>query len=119
MGYAAELDFTGIVIPYVVNGKRRDATLMVMVLPSSRMTLIYAIESQRNEHVCPAIAKAFKEYGAIPQVLVVDNFKGAVSSADIYGGEINPKLQALAHYFGIEIQPCPTPPPIFIMPFSL
>ncbi len=106
MGYAAELDFTGIVIPYTVNGKKRKATLMVMVLPASRMTLVYAIESQRNEHVCPAIAKAFKEYGALPQVLVVDNFKGAVSSADIYGGEINPRMQALGHYFGIEIQPC-------------
>ena len=38
--------------------------------------------------------------------MVVDNFKGAVSSADIYGGEINPRMQALGHYFGIEIQPC-------------
>ena len=106
MGYAAELDFTGIVVPYTVNGEQRNATLMVMVLPASRMTLVYAIESQRNEHVCPAIAEAFKEYGALPQVLVVDNFKGAVSTADIYGGEINPKMQALGHYFGLEIQPC-------------
>jgi len=106
MGYAAELDFTGITVPYTESGIEKRATLMVMVLPASRMTVVRAIASQQAEDVLPAIAKAFKYYGAVPEVLITDNFRGAVSTPDIYGGDINPKMLALGHFFGMEIIAC-------------
>jgi hypothetical protein len=105
-GYAAELDFAGITLPYTSDGETREATLMVMVLPASRMLIVKAIGSQRSEHVCPAIAECLREYGALPQVLVVDNFKGAVNRSNVYGGEVNPTMRALGHFFGMEIVTC-------------
>lgn len=105
-GYAVEMDFAGITLPYTVDGERHEATLLVMALPASRKFTVKAIGSQRNEHVCPAVAECLRKYGALPQVLIVDNFKGAVTRPNIYGGEVNPTMRALGHFFGMEIVTC-------------
>lgn len=103
MGYAAEMDFTGITIPYTENSTHKNATLLVMVLPASRMMAVKAIASQKAEHVCPGIAECFQSYGALPDVLVVDNYKAGVDLPSKYGGQISAPLNTLAHYFGLEV----------------
>ena len=87
---AAELDFNGPTIAYTDSeGNQKQATVVGLVLPASSKFEARAINSQKLEDVIPALIDIFKSLGGVTKTIVVDNFKGAVTSPSLYGGTIN------------------------------
>ena len=106
MGGEIQLDFTGVTVPYGSEGEGRSAQVMLMTLPASRYITARAIASQKLDDVIHAIVDCLRELGGVPDMLVVDNFKGAVTKASVYGGIPNDKMLALCNFFGMELHAC-------------
>lgn len=106
MGGEIQLDFSGVTIPYGNEIDGKVAQIMLLTLPASRYITARAIASQKLEDVLPAIADCLHELGGVPEMLVVDNFKGAVIKASSYGGIANDKMLSLCRFFGMELHAC-------------
>ena len=48
---------------------------------------------------------AFHHFGGVPETIVIDNLKAAVTQADWYDPEINPKFQSFCRHYGTAIMP--------------
>ena len=44
-------------------------------------------------------------FGCVPRTVVVDNLKAAVTKADWFDPEFNPKIEAFAQHYGCVILP--------------
>lgn len=106
MGGEIQLDFTGVTIPYGDEAEGKRAQIMVLTLPASRYMAVRAIASQKLEDVLPAVADCLRELGGVPEMLVVDNFKGAMTKASVYGGIANEQMLSLCRFFGMELHAC-------------
>ena len=106
MGGEIQLDFSGVTIPYGNEIDGKVAQIMLLTLPASRYITARAIASQKLEDVLPAISDCLHELGGVPEMLVVDNFKGAVIKASSYGGIANDKMLSLCRFFGMELHAC-------------
>lgn len=105
-GKEAEYDFCGVKLRYYQDNQARDAVILVGVLPASGHFYVKAIADQSLPQVCTAIADSFRYWGGCPEVIRVDNFKAAVSTASRYGGVINGDFAAMAHFFNCEVFTC-------------
>ena len=102
-GASAEFDFTGVTIEYGGPDEGKRATFLVAVLPASGYIAVRAIESQCIGPVLDGMAACLRDFGGVPAVLTVDNFRGAVKKADRFGGEINEQFAAMAGYYGAGV----------------
>ena len=92
------LDFCGPKIP-IINpdtGEVRQAHIFVATLGASNYTYVEACENQRQESWLMAHVRAFEFFGGVPQLLIPDNLKAAVSRADRYEPVLNEKYRKLA-----------------------
>ena len=103
LGGAAEFDFTGVTLEYGEPEEGKRATFLVAVLPASGYIAVRAIESQCIGPVLDGMAACLRDFGGVPAVLTVDNFRGAVKKADRFGGEINEQFAAMAGYYGAGV----------------
>lgn len=107
LGAAAELDFNGPTIAYTDSeGNQKQATVIGLALPASSKFEARAINSQKLEDVIPALIDMFKSLGGVTKTIVVDNFKGAVTTPSLYGGTINKTFDCLCRSLGIEAVTC-------------
>ncbi len=60
---------------------------------------------QTTESFLLALENAFWHFGGVPQRLVLDNLENAVTKADWYDPEINPKVRSFAQHYGIALMP--------------
>src|SRR5207253_3073600 len=44
-------------------------------------------------------------FGGVPAALVIDNLKAAVTRADWYDPDLNPKIQSFAQHYGTVVMP--------------
>lgn len=51
------------------------------------------------------IENAFVHFGGVPKTLVIDNLKAAITSADWYDADLNPRVAAFAEHSGTVIPP--------------
>ena len=101
----AQIDF-GTAAPIVIaDGKRRRGHVLRVVLSFSRKAYSEVVERQTTEAFIRCLENAFAHFGGVPQTLVIDNLRAAVSQADWYEPELNPKLQAFAAHYGVAILP--------------
>ena len=95
------VDYCGPTMP-VVNpdtGEMRQAQIFVAVLGASNYTFACATWTQGKADWLNAHVKAFEFFGGVPEIVVPDNLKSAVSKAHRYTPEINASYQQLvAHY---------------------
>lgn len=63
---------------------------------------------QTTDEFIRCLENAFWHFGGVPQTLVLDNLRAAVSKADWFDPEINPKVQSFCEHYGIV--PLPTKP---------
>ena len=104
-GEEAQVDF-GTAAPIVTSaGKRRRPHVFRVVLSYSRKAYSEVVERQTTEAFIRCLENAFAHFGGIPQTLVIDNLRAAVTQADWYEPELNPKLQAFAAHYGVAILP--------------
>ncbi len=104
-GEEAQVDFgTGapIVMP---DGKRRKTHVFRIVLSHSRKAYSEACFRQTTDDFLGCLENAFWYFGGVPRTLVIDNLKAAVTRADWFDPELNPKLQSFAQHYGTVILP--------------
>lgn len=104
-GEEAQIDFgTGapILLP---NGKRRRTHVLRVVLSHSRKAYSEAVYRQTTEQFIRCIENALCHFGGVPRTLVIDNLKAAVSKADWYDPDLNPKIQAFCAHYDTVILP--------------
>lgn len=103
-GVEAQVDF-GVGAPLIENGRRRKTHVLRIVLSHSRKGYSEAVLRQTTDEFLRVLENAFAHFGGVPQTLVIDNLKAAVTTTDWYEPELNPKLRSFADHYGVAILP--------------
>ena len=102
------VDFPGLRIPiYDAQTLELDfeAELFVSVLGASSYLYCEALRSQQLEYWVAAHANAFDFYGGVPEIVVSDNLRSAVTKGHRYEPEINATYQEVATHYGTALIP--------------
>ena len=86
-------------------GKRRKTHLFRITLSYSRKGYSEVSYTQSTECYLRAMENAFRAFGGVPEIVVIDNLKAGVIKADVYDPELNPKLREFAKHYGTCIMP--------------
>jgi transposase len=104
-GQEAQVDF-GQGAWVMENGKRRRPHLFRVVLSRSRKGYSEAVWRQTTESFIRCLENAFRYFGGVTRTLVIDNLRAAVSRADWFEPELNPKVEEFCRHYGTTILPC-------------
>ncbi len=104
-GAEAQVDF-GTGAPVITpEGRRRRTHVFRIVLSHSRKAYSESVYRQTTEDFIRCIENAFHHFGGVPKTLVIDNLKAAVTKADWFDPELNPKIQSFCAHYGTVILP--------------
>jgi transposase len=104
-GEEAQVDFgTGAHLVFA-DGKRRRTHVFRIVLSHSRKAYSEAVTRQTTENFVRCLENAFWHFGGVPERIVLDNLRAAVSKADWFEPELNPKVQSFARHYGTVMLP--------------
>jgi len=104
-GEEAQVDFgTGAYI-YDGSGKRRRPHVLRVVLSHSRKGYSEAVLRQTTENFIRVLENSFHHFGGVVRIAIIDNLKAAVTQADWYDPEMNPKIRAFADHYNVAIMP--------------
>jgi transposase len=107
-GVEAQVDF-GTGAPVVsAQGRRRRTHVLRIVLSHSRKAYSEVVFRQTTDDFLRCLEHAFHHFGGVPTTLILDNLRAAVTKADWFDPEINPKVQSFCAHYGIA--PLPTKP---------
>jgi transposase len=101
------IDFTGKKLSVIdpATGELTEVEVYVAILGYSQLTYVQAVASQRKEDFVTATENALHFFGGVPQVLIPDNLKSAVTKADKYEAEINSRFLDFANHYGTTVMP--------------
>lgn len=101
------IDFSGVrqAIADPMTGEISYAEIFVAVLGASGYPFVIATPSQKKSDFIYAHNEMFKAFGGVPELLVPDNLKSAVTKADRYEPDLNPDYEKLAEHYGTAIMP--------------
>ena len=101
------IDYAGQTVPIVNRdtGEVTNAQIFVAVLGASNYTYAEATLTQTLPDWIGAHTRAFAFLGGVPNVLVPDNLKAAVTTAHRYEPDLNPTYQDMAHHYGVAVVP--------------
>lgn len=103
-GAEIQVDFCGLKIPYVVNGKKYFAEVFVGILPASGLIFVSACASQKIEDFINCHIKMFAYFGGVMEVLKPDQLRSAVSQPGLIP-VIHPIYKNMGNHYGIFIAP--------------
>lgn len=86
-------------------GEVKPAEVFVAVMGASNLTYAEATWTQKLEDWCMSHARCFEFLGGVPEVVVPDNLKSAVSKTCRYEPDINPTYHQLALHYDVAIVP--------------
>lgn len=86
-------------------GEVRQAQVFVAVLGASNYTYAEATWSQQLPDWIGSHVRAFEFLGGVPELIVPDNLRSAVSKVHRYEPDLNPTYQALASHYGVAVLP--------------
>jgi hypothetical protein len=113
-GQEAQVDFgtgapvvipEGQPLPPGVKTRRRRTHVFRIVLSYSRKAYSEAVYRQTTDDFIRCLENAFHHFGGVPRTLVIDNLKAAVTKADWYDPELNPKIQSFCAHYGTVVLP--------------
>jgi transposase len=104
-GAEAQVDFGRGATIVTADGKRRGGWVFRIVLSHSRKGYSEAVSRQTTDEFLRCIENAFLHFGGAPRTLVIDNLRAAVTQADWFDPELNPKVQSFCRHYGIAILP--------------
>jgi transposase len=87
------------------DGRRRYPHLFRMVLSNSRKGYSEVVWKQTTENFIRAIENAFRHFGGGTATVVIDNLRAAVTRADWYEPELNPKIRDFCRHYGTVMLP--------------
>lgn len=101
------IDFSGLRMPIAdpLSGEVTYAEIFVAVLGASGYPFVIAVPSQKKADFIAAHVAMFKAFGGVPELLVPDNLKSAVTKADRYEPDVNPDYERMAAHYGCAIMP--------------
>lgn len=104
-GEEAQVDFgTGAPVRQP-DGTRRRTHVFRIVLSHSRKAYSEAVYRQTTESFVRCLENAFWHFGGVPQRLVLDNLRAAVTKADWFDPELNPQVRSFAAHYGTALLP--------------
>ena len=74
-------------------------------LSHSRKAYSEAVYRQTTDEFLRCIESAFRHFGGVPRRLVLDNLKAAVTKADWFDPELNPKVRSFGEHYGFVFWP--------------
>ena len=104
-GAEAQIDFGSGASIVDAQGKRRRTHVLRIGLSHSRKAYSESVFRQTTDDFIACIENAFWTWGGVPRTLVIDNLKAAVTQADWYDPELNPKLVAFCKHYGTVLLP--------------
>jgi len=106
-GEKAFVDFSGAKPSFVdvETGELREVELFVMVLGASNYTYARATYTQSAVDFIDATVKGLEYFGAVPEILVPDQLRAAVTGPDRYDPELNPSYLEMAEHYGVAVIP--------------
>ena len=101
------IDFSGVRVPVAdpISGEIKYAEIFVAVLGASGYPFVIAVPSQKKADFIYAHKEMFKAFGGVPELLVPDNLKSAVTRVDRYEPDVNADYAKLAQHYGCAIMP--------------
>ncbi|MCO3750534.1 IS21-like element IS1491 family transposase, partial [Pseudomonas aeruginosa] len=87
------------------SGEIRQAQVFVAVLGASSYTFAEATWSQQLPDWLGSHTRCFAFLGGVPEIVVPDNLRSAVSKAHRYEPDINPSYRDLAEHYGVAVVP--------------
>lgn len=101
------VDFAGKKLSYIdpVTGELIECPVFVACLPYSDYAFAIAVCNQSVEEFIYALTQCLQFIGGVPQVLVPDNLKSAVTKADRYEPDIQQTMADFAHHYGFTVIP--------------
>lgn len=104
-GQEAQLDF-GRGAPVVgSDGRRRRTWVFRIVLSHSRKGYSEAVFRQTTDDLIRCLENAFDVFGGVPETIVFDNAKSAVTLPEWCDPELNPKIAAFCEHVGTVLLP--------------
>jgi len=104
-GEEVQVDFGSGYFVVDSKGKRRLTHFLRVILSHSRKGYTEAVFKQSTENFIRCLENAFLHFGGTTRVAVIDNLLAAVSKADWYDPELNPKVRKFANYYDVAILP--------------
>lgn len=104
-GQEAQIDYGTLYMRIGDGGRLKKVHVLLVTLSHSRKSYVEAVLSQNSESFLRSLENAFRHFGGVPERLCPDNLKAAVSKADWYEPELNPKLRDFAAHYGTVILP--------------
>jgi len=86
-------------------GEIRDVEVFVGILPASSYTYVEASYDQTRESLVKSVGNCLRFFGGVPQAIVPDNLKSAVTKSSKYEPVINKTFRDMGHYYGCVINP--------------
>ena len=101
------IDFSGVrqAIADPLTGEIQYAEIFVAVLGASGYPFVIAVPSQKKADFIYAHNAMFKAFDGVPELLVPDNLKSAVTRVDRYEPDLNPDYVKLAEHYSTAIMP--------------
>ncbi len=104
-GEESQVDFGKGAPVKTLEGRSKRPWLYRIVLCHSRKGYSEVVWRQSTESFIRCLENAFRHFGGSTKVVIIDNLKAAVTEADWYDPEINPKIQEFARHYGIVFLP--------------
>jgi len=104
-GEEIQVDFGRGAMVQTVEGQRHATWVFRVVLSHSRKGYSEAVRQQTTDSFIRCLENAFRYFGGVPQTVVIDNLRAAVSHADWYDPDINPKMTAFCRHYGTTVLP--------------
>ena len=100
------VDYTGNKLwIYPLGEAPRQVEVFVSILGCSLLTYVEAVESQSKEDFISACENAFHYYGGVPQAVVPDNLKAAVTRPGRYESKLNEEFERFAEHYAVTVLP--------------
>jgi transposase len=103
-GQEAQVDF-GQGAWVVEEGHRRRPHVLRVVLSCTRKGYTEAFYRQTTENFIRGLENSFRHFGGVVATLVIDNLRAAVSKADWFDPQLNPKVVSFCEHYGTVILP--------------
>lgn len=89
----------------VQEGKRRRPHLLRVILSFSRKGYTEAFWQQTTENFVRGLENAFRHFGGVVKKLVIDNLRAAVTRADWFDPDLNPKITSFCEHYHCAVLP--------------
>lgn len=101
------VDFAGKKLHYIDRntGEVIEVEVFVAILPASQYTFVTAVRSQGREDFISAMNECLSFFGGVPEAIVSDNLKSAVSKSHKYQPQINKTLKDFALHHNCVVDP--------------